>query len=370
MELLTAPSKTDQVAAILRGMIKKGKYIPNSRLAGVRELAKQFQVSSCVVSCALETLQKEHLIRCEHGRGIFVEQWAEDGMIDVYLLLWGMKNESNNFFTEFMKMTYPPILQENFSFNIRTVMRESEEARHLDMELARIDSTPNIKCVLVNANPFNRIQMEKFQQLHSPVIFFGDSGQESLSDFACNNITGDNRKHGMHCAEFMINQGHREITLLTFNRKAYFYDLFCKGVEDAARQAGIKLNMYEFPFGVHDYGDINSDFNAYEKVFAMAEADGMLDKPLLLNALKPEFFPLSPSAKKRLTKTIPVMFPVIEGSLLTEFYSSIFKMIKTVVKNPLEFRHELIDIPFRIIDLTNNESFLVNHNHSPTRSQE
>ncbi len=72
MELLATPLKTEQIISTLRNMIMDGGFAPNSRLAGVRELAQQFQVSTRVISCALDTLEKERLIRCEHGRGIFV----------------------------------------------------------------------------------------------------------------------------------------------------------------------------------------------------------------------------------------------------------------------------------------------------------
>lgn len=72
MKLLVEPLKTEQIVSTLRSMIMDGGFAPNSRLTGVRDLAQQFKVSTRVISCALETLEKERLIRCEHGRGIFV----------------------------------------------------------------------------------------------------------------------------------------------------------------------------------------------------------------------------------------------------------------------------------------------------------
>lgn len=367
MELLTAPSKTDQVAAILRGMIKKGKYIPNSRLAGVRELAKQFQVSSCVVSCALETLQKEHLIRCEHGRGIFVEQWAEDDMIDVYMLLWSMENKPAMWFNEFIKITCPPFLQNNFSFTIRTIIRDSEEEKHLDAELARINSCHNIKCVLANATPFKLTQLQKFHQLHCPVIFYDTPKYKEAVDFACHSITGDNRKHGIHCAEIMTGRGHKEITLFTITRKSYFTELYYKGVKEVISAAGGTLHLYELPADIHQ--ECHETIIAeYKHIFGQAAMDENLDKPVLLYGLKPELFPEVPDMSQRLLSDCPVMFPSFSGDLMAGFYNSIYTMIKTVIRNPDKFRKELFDMPFRLIDLTTNESFIVNQYNSISKN--
>ncbi|MFA7257154.1 MAG: GntR family transcriptional regulator [Kiritimatiellales bacterium] len=359
MELLAVQSKTDQVISFLRNTIKKGEYAPDSRLNGVRDLAQQFKVSTRVISSALETLQKERLVRCEHGRGIFIEPWSEDNMIEVYMLLWGMENKPVIWFNEFIKMTYPPFLRNNYSFNIRTVVRNSEEEKHLDAELSRINNMSTVKCVLANATPYTLDQLRKFQQLHCPVVFIDDPMHEEAKDFHCNKITGDNAKHGIHCVEFMVERGCKEITLFTTNREAYFVELFFDAVKKTAAKNGVKLHVYELSSGIHQK-DHEAIINEYNDIFEKAAKDKKLDKPVLLYALKPELFCEVPAAQKRLAVDCPVIFPSFSSDLMTGFYGAIYDMIEKVIKEPKEVRQELIDIPFRITDLTCNESFIIN----------
>lgn len=137
MELLTAPTKTDQVTSAMRGGIQKGLYPPGSRLRSVRDLAAEFGVSPRIVSSALETLASERLVRCEQGRGVFVEAQAAAGSLEVFMLLWGLRGRSNNYIDEVGKLASPKILPEDFGFLTRTVF--ADESTSLDMELAKID---------------------------------------------------------------------------------------------------------------------------------------------------------------------------------------------------------------------------------------
>ncbi len=173
MKLLTAPSKISQISSHLHKMIKKNNYPAGSKLAGTRELAKQFNVSPKTIKCALDILQEERLIRCEHGRGIFVESQANGEDIEVYILLWGLRREQCNYYTEIIKLAYPPILKEGFSFTLRTVFKDSDDFNHFDQELARIENSPHIKCVLTGAAQYNIEHFKKLDDLSCPVVYFG-----------------------------------------------------------------------------------------------------------------------------------------------------------------------------------------------------
>jgi GntR family transcriptional regulator len=61
-----------QVTDALREGIKGGEYVPGSRLASVRELAKEFGVSSGTMQLALDALRQEGLIFSAGNRGTFV----------------------------------------------------------------------------------------------------------------------------------------------------------------------------------------------------------------------------------------------------------------------------------------------------------
>ena len=358
MELLVAPSKTEQVTAILRSQIKKGYYKPGSRLTGMRQLAKSFNVSTRIVGCALENLQREKLLRSEHGRGVFVEQWTEHNTINVYMLFWGLTEYKNNYFEEFAKIAYPSIMPAGFSFNLRAVMKNSDEFHYLDSELARIDNSPDINCAIFAAVSFNREHIEKFRELQCPFIMLGDFQFADLNDIECNHITGDNYRQGSHCLEFMDKHGYKEVTLLTLNYKWNFYKLFSDGVKGAGAAAGIKVNVLEMPEDIHFHLKSNSDIKAeYEQFFKEVPA-GVLDAPIILNGLREEILFETLLESDKLSGRLPVILPKFDSEFLSVFYSAVFKIIRKVVECPQDYQKELIDIPFIMDDLTTGKKYL------------
>jgi Bacterial regulatory proteins, gntR family len=360
MELLVAPTKTEQVADILRSQIKKGHYRPGSRLSGMRQLAKTFKVSTRVVGCALESLQQERLLRSEHGRGVFVEQWTESDIINVYMLFWGLHEYKNNYFEEFAKIAYPPVMPADFSFNLRAIMKKSDEFHHLDAEIARIDNSPDVNCAIFGAVPFGAEHIRKFKKLHCPFIMLGDFASGDIGDVDYNQITGDNYKQGQHCLEFMAQSGYREISLLTLNRKLFFYEQFCRGVEDAASEAGIKVTILEMPEDIHHYSKDKSDIRKEYDCYINEAPLAFFDVPVMVNALKENILIEALAAQGKLSDRLPIILPNFDSKYLSVFHKAIFEMIKNVVKQPQIYHRELIDVPFIINDLVNNKKYLNN----------
>lgn len=64
-----------KVAAVLRQEIDSGQLVPGQQLATEIGLSGRFDVSRATVRRALSELEKDGLVRIEHGRGLFV---AED----------------------------------------------------------------------------------------------------------------------------------------------------------------------------------------------------------------------------------------------------------------------------------------------------
>ena len=72
--LKSAPQKLYlQLADLIRGEIREGRRSPGSKLPPLDALAGEFGVSVVTVRQAVAVLEKEGLLRRDHGRGTFVE---------------------------------------------------------------------------------------------------------------------------------------------------------------------------------------------------------------------------------------------------------------------------------------------------------
>jgi DNA-binding GntR family transcriptional regulator len=65
-------SRYERIAAALRDGILAGRYAPGERLPRQRDLARAWQTTLPTVRQALEQLQRDGLLRVEHGVGTFV----------------------------------------------------------------------------------------------------------------------------------------------------------------------------------------------------------------------------------------------------------------------------------------------------------
>src|SRR5690606_4300426 len=61
---------------VLRQRIRKGDWLPGTRLPSITKLAQEMEVSTGSVREALRSLQSIGMVRIEHGRGVFVTDSA------------------------------------------------------------------------------------------------------------------------------------------------------------------------------------------------------------------------------------------------------------------------------------------------------
>ncbi|MBN2643603.1 MAG: GntR family transcriptional regulator [Victivallales bacterium] len=358
MKLVTAPSKTSQIADYLRAGIRKGTIAPGSRMSSIRELSDRFGASKRIIGCALELLEKERLIRREHGRGVFVETPSAEDCIEVYMLLWNTREETNNYIDEVIKMTYPPILPVGFNFTVRTTVAKPGDFSGLDGELSRIKNTAGIQCVMAGTQLFGQEQIEKLKTLPCPVIFFGDSALGSLDNVHFNQITGDNKLVGRMCAEYLHRDGQREITLFTLSRNCYFYKLFCEGVEEVCHEHNIDLALYELPEGVHNL-EKSTCAEVYRDMVDAAVTAGHLSRPLISNAMKFDSFLPELNRFFRLESSIPLIRAQFSADRYGCFFDAAFDAIHTLVVDKQETGKRRINADFIIEDVARKQKILV-----------
>lgn len=328
MDLLTAPSKTEQVAALLRGRIMKGDCPPGGKLQGVRALAEQFGVSLWVVSSAMEILESERLIRREPSRGIFIEPLATAGALEVYMLLWGLKGKPNHYFDTVCKLVSPGHMPGDFGFLTRTVL--AGEGVSLDRELAKIDHMPNVKCVLSNLSNFGEAELRKFKRLHCPALFFGDSEHSLPPQLDFNQILLLPRG-GAVAAGFLAREGHKRATLLIGNRGIYFHDQFARETAAACARDGLALETIELPVGIGSWTlDAMRDY--YRGLLESSPAS--FAAPLIVAGVEDALLGELSSLWRQAAPELPALRPQFDASYLDGFYQRVYQLLRELVAAP------------------------------------
>lgn len=77
VRLARAPSLPDEIAKLLRGVIRKGTLKPGDRLPTEQQLCRMFGVSRSVVREAISQLKYDGLLESFQGRGLFAKDGGE-----------------------------------------------------------------------------------------------------------------------------------------------------------------------------------------------------------------------------------------------------------------------------------------------------
>lgn len=254
MQLVTAPSKSSQIAEIIRRQIFSGKLSPGEKLQSVRNLAEEFKVGRQVVLSAFSLLEKEKLIHMKARQGAFViDKNASDTGRGIYFLAYGI-NKNNKYLQNILKMTYPPYLKKGYNFFTRIIPIDLMSDDLFEMELRRIDNTPDIDAVIIHSANLTKKQIEKCVSLRIPVVFVGEFNKGKFADLKINQVWNCS-SYAARCVNYLIQLGHKEIFLLTSSLQ-YSYNLeFLKKAQKIAKTQGVALKAIEFPSGFHSMKD-------------------------------------------------------------------------------------------------------------------
>ena len=107
MNLITAPSKSSQVAKIIRQQILSGQLAPNTKLQSVRSLADKFSVGRQVILSALNILEQEKLVHTKARQGAFVvDRGLNTSGRGIYILAFGVE-QGNKFLQRYKSRILP-----------------------------------------------------------------------------------------------------------------------------------------------------------------------------------------------------------------------------------------------------------------------
>ena len=349
MQLFTLQSKSEQVADAIKKQIISGKVLPGAKLNSVRELANNFKVSTKIVVGALDILEQEQLVKREAGRGVFARSYSAGSNIEVCLLTWNVDLKIDKYFSDLVKMSYPPYLQDGFNFTVRTVPFSRElKTSHFTQELQRFDKMLHADCLVINAPNLDSAKIKACLKINTPVIFIGDFSHGLDPDIPFNQVTADNASLGENCVRKLYElKQPSEIVMYSPSLEHYFSRMMCNGALNAASNLNTKLHIIDMPRGFSKLEQKQKD-----KVFAeRTEIAGISDFqniPAINGGIFMDFL-------KRQIKhggcCKNVYFQENSDSYIKRFYDAIFAQVKRVADNPKETRKIVLKEDFEDFSL-------------------
>jgi DNA-binding LacI/PurR family transcriptional regulator len=250
MELLTAPSKTNQVAEYLKVEIRSQKLKPGDKLLSTRKLANHFSTSKEVIESAYTILEKEGLVFKRARKGVFVNKESKlSHLTKVYILGYGIQ-QGSQYFEQVLKLISPPYLREDYSFIIKNVPFAQISPECFNAEINNIKNTHGIDAVLINAATLSKQQIKISETIPSPVIFLGGFQKGKFTDLKITQVSVKTT-FAEKCFEYFISRGHKKIALLISSMK-YAYNI--EVVADLTKEAealGLEIFIQELPSGIH-----------------------------------------------------------------------------------------------------------------------
>lgn len=354
MQIITSPSKIEQVTTILRQEIKQGVYAVGSRLPGIRELAQRFDVSSRIISLAVERLNAENLVVRKHSKGIYVNDWRRSDVFEVYFLHWAKYDIKAGYCRTLMEMIYPPHLRRGFHFTIRSIFDDRLNQEHLIQEIRNISSICGIDCLLMNATGVAPETIRFLRKLTLPVIFLGDFHLEEMTRMNLNQITGDVFRDGYRGVELIGSLGYREMLLLQ-PLGNYYYRRFHAGAMQAATDFGIKVDPVEIPYA----GDYNrADFElAVQTKLQGLDPNKISRLPALCFGLGQDELNAA-AGPCRNADSPPWVMPKPESRYLQDYYDAIFDNMEKVIRNHENPGLVMLELPLLLVDVQSGKQWL------------
>ena len=363
MELMTVQSKTDQIFEVLRTEIRQNKIAVGSRFSNVRDLAQRFGVCTRSISIALERLQRENLVMLKHGKGIYVKNWRQADIIEVFFLIWSQYDAEDYYRDMLMAMTCPPHRRRGFRFNIRSIFDEKLDQTHLEQEVRAISAMSSINCLLINANGIEPSTIPLFKNLHIPVIFLGDFIYDDMEDINLNQVTGDSFMGGYRSIEFMHWHGHKE-TLLLMPGETFYYNLFLRGAMKAAVEFGVKVEYHPMPY--KDNYNRDGMRKAMEILVGKIGQTHIRSMPMIIYGLGIEK-PAQALGKYWHEDSPPWVMPGSDRGSSQIFYDTVFSGIEDVSRNNSPSKRLRFEVPLLMTDIITHQQWLYRQHFEPLK---
>lgn len=349
-------TKSEQVLAALRKSIRKSISSSETKLKSVRDLAASFSVSPQTIVQALDQLEKEKLIRREHGKGVFICPRSDATSTDVLLLAYSVTHpEKNTFLDNLMKIAQAPFRRPGINLTVRLLWDKdnslsSEKFRYY---VTRMIDNVHTDCLLINLPSLHEDDICFCMNLSIPVIFIGDFSAGVNMNMSFSQVTGSNRYLGYSTVRKLIEKTgqHEFVFYITRSKDCYFRSEWELGVEASAKDNDVKIHFVEF--------ESEMITKEYEEKKALAFArlsevigNGFDNFPAVDSTIDNDFINILRESGIR--QDIYAFDASEEANHI--FFSTIYKHIETLRKNPAAHEKFCLELDYDIKCVVSRET--------------
>ena len=341
MQLFTLQSKKEQLAEAIKSQIVRGKVIAGAKLSSVRDLASSFNVSTKIVVGALDLLEREHLIKREAGRGIFVRSCSVHTNIEVCILSWNVNVLADQYFNDLVRILHPPYLHPGFNFTVRTVPFSKEATtNHFAHELQKFDKMYNAKCLLIHAPNLSSDKIKACLKVNTSIIFIGDFSHGFNLDIPYNQITGDNFKQGENSVRELLKKRElKEFILYIPSIEHYFCRRFYEGALGVSKELNVKMHLIATPKGFSSL-DNSRKKEIFSAITKQGGIEDVLNIPAINGGLPNAFLKEQITAG---TASREIYYHKNSNNYLHRFYDTIFDEIKRTIESPNNIKKIILE---------------------------
>jgi len=225
-----------QVAQTLRERLLNGVIADGAKLPSLREMAKEFGVSTMTIRQAIHVLEQEgHLYRVSSA-GTYVRPTNCEQKPTVKMVAFATMHLGNPFEIEIARSVEKACRQKGWLVQIFNAHADTELETLNMRRLAKSNSCGAI--ILHTGNPQNMEILHDLQQLNFPFVLINRSPLGIDTD-----IVESNHEQGAYLAtKYLLERGHSQILMLIPPLYVSSIKERIKGYERALLEADIKIN--------------------------------------------------------------------------------------------------------------------------------
>lgn len=232
LEIVTIPSKSVQLANIIRGEIAAGKIRPGERLLPIRAMATKFGVTQQVAQTAFGILRQEKLVESNSGRGgTYVAEARKTLISQTVLSIIETKQEDH---AEFIAELPEMLAHEHYVpsvYELNSSIKLKERIRKL------IKDVP--KAVIIDGTGLVPYDILDDIAPETHLVFINRF--EGKKKYDASYILSDYVAGGYTAVRHLLGIGRKKIMIMTNEIKpGWTSDLFMKGCIKALDEAGLK----------------------------------------------------------------------------------------------------------------------------------